>query len=432
LVLVHALQFADGVHQRRRHLPAQGDIAQTLIQDAREGQQVLAVVFQHATDRADAMGTEAFPLAKFLGDEGEQLAARGQIRAGRREDVVCHPVGHSANVPGQADGLGFGLTGQSEPSGETVPLGAFLRAFHLVFELATSGGAAGGAVLKVHGQLAQLEFGMEHIPIARDFVPPGGGLSGAKGLSAVGYDAFGMEALIAQVQQVNAPGRLVAMLLDGQQIAVRRADIGPDENRPTCLVDLIVRPDGNGREILGVVDAPRFVHCVADDVVDGPDADVAIVEDGIENLHHAPKRAAPDEHLRQNELAKPILGHRQMEQHAPVRLRGREGLIQRLGRLGRLVVDKLAADVVARCQVRHRLAAGQGLDRKVGPSGRPKLAGSRRRRRKGLRIRRRCVDERSNHSTDSFRCRMEVWILLSSTGAGVFIPPFPPPSVTLI
>jgi len=221
------------------------------------------------------------------------------------------------------------------------------------------------------------------------------------------------------------------MLLGRQQVAVRREDIGADENRLAGLVDLVVGADGNGREVLGIVDPARLVHGVGDDVVDGPDADAAVVEDGIENLHHAPEGSMPDEHLCQDELAKPVLGHGKMEQYLPVVRQGREGLLERLGGLGLLLVDELAADVVTRCQAGNRLAAGQGLDRQVGPLGRPEPAGGRFPWRKGLSVRRRRADEGSNHSTDSFRCTVELRSLPSSAGVGVFVASFPP-TVTLV
>ena len=256
---------------------------------------------------------------------------------------------------------------------------------------------------QIRRKAAQIALGVEDISVARDLATPGGGLPGTKGLAAVGDDAFRAEALVAQVQQMHAPGRLVAMVLGRQQVAVRREDIGADENRLAGLVDLIVGADGNGPQVLGVVDPARLVHGVGEEVVDGPEAEAAVGEDGLEDLHHAPEGGMPDEHLRQDELAKPLLGHRKMEQHAVVRRRRREGLIDRLGRLGLLLVDELAADVVTRCQVGNRLAAGQGLDRQIGPLGRPKPAGGRFPWRKGLRVRRRRADEGSNHSTDSFR-----------------------------
>ena len=71
--------------------------------------------------------------------------------------------------------------------------------------------------------------------------------------------------------------------------------------------------DSNPREVLRVADAARRIDRVLDDVVDGGDAQVAVVQDGVENLGDTPEGGVPDEHLRQHKLAKPVLGHGKME-----------------------------------------------------------------------------------------------------------------------
>jgi len=64
--------------------------------------------------------------------------------------------------------------------------------------------------------------------------------------------------------------------------------------RPAGLVDLIVGTDGNGPEVPGVVDPGRLIGGGGgDEVVDGPEAEAAVVEDGIEDLHHARKDVCP-------------------------------------------------------------------------------------------------------------------------------------------
>jgi len=53
---------------------------------------------------------------------------------------------------------------------------------------------------------------------------------------------------------MHAPGRLIAVIYGFQQIAVGRGHIHPYQHRLRGLVNLIMGPDPNGREVLGVVE----------------------------------------------------------------------------------------------------------------------------------------------------------------------------------
>ena len=55
VMLIDALQFTDGVHPKRRHVEAHGQVVQLLIQHAGESQQLIALVFERPSHRADAM-----------------------------------------------------------------------------------------------------------------------------------------------------------------------------------------------------------------------------------------------------------------------------------------------------------------------------------------------------------------------------------------
>lgn len=59
----------------------------------------------------------------------------------------------------------------------------------------------------------------------------------------------------------------------GRQVAVRRFQIRPDENRPAALANLITGPHTNRRQILRFVDGPGLLHCLLHDVVHRTDAD---------------------------------------------------------------------------------------------------------------------------------------------------------------
>ena len=62
-------------------------------QNVREGQQVIALTFEHAADRTDAMRASRLAPAEFLDDEVEQPATGIRVRPRQRQNVPAHPIG---------------------------------------------------------------------------------------------------------------------------------------------------------------------------------------------------------------------------------------------------------------------------------------------------------------------------------------------------
>ncbi len=89
------------------------------------------------------------------------------------------------------------------------------------------------------------------------------------------------------------------------------------------------------------------MHGSLDDVVNGSQAHVAVIEHGIQNIEYAAKGAVTDQDQRQNEMVNPGLGNGQVEQDLLVLWFGRlERLVDGHGGFGQLVVDEFAADLV--------------------------------------------------------------------------------------
>ena len=117
------------------------------------------------------------------------------------------------------------------------------------------------------------------------------------------------------------------------------------------------------RSWLGV-DRARLPRGRLEHVVDAAQAD-GQAQQVAQELDDAAVRAAADQRQRDDHLAQPGLGHRQLEQHRLVGRRRREGVIQRRAGLVRLLVDELAAHPVPGGQVADRLRTGQRLDGQV-------------------------------------------------------------------
>jgi hypothetical protein len=78
-----------------------------------------------------------------------------------------------------------------------------------------------------------------------------------------------------------------------------------------------------------------------DDIVNGSQTQVVVIEQDIRNIQYAAKGTVTDQDHRQNELANPGLGDRQVEEDLLVlRFRRLERLVDGRGGLGYLLVDK--------------------------------------------------------------------------------------------
>jgi len=88
--------------------------------------------------------------------------------------------------------------------------------------------------------------------------------------------------------------------------------------------------------------------------VDTADAD-RHAQQVAQELEDAAIRAAADQRQRDDHLAQPRLGHRQLEQHFAVRHGRREGIVEHSASFVRLLVDELAAHSVPGRQAADRL-----------------------------------------------------------------------------
>ena len=309
---VHPLQLAQFLHPVHRHLEAVGQALVFVLEENREGQQVIAVAFQHPVDRADPMRTKRFPGHQLPNHEVEQLPSHGQAGTAQREDVARHPVGQGAKILGQGLGLLLGLTGQGQRLGQVLPAAVPLGPLHAVFELPSMQSVSGGAMFQIERHGPQIPLGMEDVPMAGNR-RPGGGLPGPQTLAAVGDRVVEGQSVVAQIQQMNAPGGLVAVVFGRQQVTVGALHVDAHQDRPMGLVDLVVGPDANGTQILVVADGAGLRQNFGQHVVDRADTEVLVVEDGVEDIEDTAEGRVPDQRLGQDELVNPVLGYGQSE-----------------------------------------------------------------------------------------------------------------------
>jgi len=136
--------------------------------------------------------------------------------------------------------------------------------------------------------------------------------------------------------------------------------IDADQDGLLALEDLIVSADTDAGKILATVMDASLVHGGVDNVGDGTQGH-RTVENVAEELPGAAKRTMADEGQSEHYLTEKGLGDGEGEEDllAIVWL-GREGLLEGLLRLVRLLVNELAADVVGDGELADRLCAGEG------------------------------------------------------------------------
>jgi hypothetical protein len=168
--------------------------------------------------------------------------------------------------------------------------------------------------------------------------------------------------LFLQVEQPNAPGIGVAVLLQRKQIAVGGVDIGADQHGLTALKDFVVRAKADGGEVLAFVERPGMGHRALEDVMHRANRQW-IVEKVAVQFRHAADRAVAFEGQAEHQLFNPRLRHRQGKEDAVVLIRvGGKSLAEGLVRLGGLLVEELAADLVLPRQVTDRFRSCQNLE----------------------------------------------------------------------
>ena len=90
------------------------DGGQLGVEQAGEGEQVVALVLQRDTHRADASRVLGFAGHQLGSDEVEQLSPGRQVWAGQGQDVVAQPVHEHPNVAGEARRPSLRITGLPE------------------------------------------------------------------------------------------------------------------------------------------------------------------------------------------------------------------------------------------------------------------------------------------------------------------------------
>ena len=72
------------------------------VEQAGEGEQVIALVLQRDAHRADALCILGLAGHQLRDDEVEQLSPRRQVRAGQGQDIVAQPLDERSDVAGEA------------------------------------------------------------------------------------------------------------------------------------------------------------------------------------------------------------------------------------------------------------------------------------------------------------------------------------------
>ena len=78
------------------------DAGQLGVEQAGEGEQVVALVLQRDAHRADASWVLRLAGHQLRDDEIEQLSPRGQVWAGQDQNVVAQPLDERPDVAGEA------------------------------------------------------------------------------------------------------------------------------------------------------------------------------------------------------------------------------------------------------------------------------------------------------------------------------------------
>ena len=78
------------------------DASQRGVEHAGEGKQVVTLVLQRDTHRADAPRVLGLAGHQLRDDEVEQFSPRRQVRPGQGQDVVAQPMDERSHVAGEA------------------------------------------------------------------------------------------------------------------------------------------------------------------------------------------------------------------------------------------------------------------------------------------------------------------------------------------
>ena len=72
-VFIQVLQFANGMDQKQWNIESRGNISEPFVENAGKSQKVITMVFQHATNACDAVGTKRLEASESFDDEIVEL-----------------------------------------------------------------------------------------------------------------------------------------------------------------------------------------------------------------------------------------------------------------------------------------------------------------------------------------------------------------------
>ena len=199
-------------------------------------------------------------------------------------------------------------------------------------------------VLQVADQRPDLVEAVEDIASARHS-RQGLCLPGTKTLGPVRDGRFGVEAAIGQFQQPDAPGVGIAVAFDAQEVAVGGMRVESDQDRLAGLEYLVMGTDADAGQILAGIDGAGGFHGLLDDVMDGAERQGGI-EDIGEQFADAAQRAVAGQDQTEDELTKPELADRQVEEDIVLGGGRGESVIDPFVGTVDLLVDELTADLV--------------------------------------------------------------------------------------
>jgi len=170
------------------------DRGQLGIEHADQGEQVIALVLQRGTHRANASRVLALADDQFRDDEVEQFLPRRQRRSGKGQNVVAQPLNKRSDVASELMGLGFSLSRTFQVGGKLVVWTPLAGASGLGLQRLAPRRGARSEARQCGGETFALALDMEHVAVARR-VAPGGLLPGAQALSRIGDRVASQSAL---------------------------------------------------------------------------------------------------------------------------------------------------------------------------------------------------------------------------------------------
>ena len=207
---------------------------------------------------------------------------------------------------------------------------------------------------------------MEHIALAGD-IRQGLSLTGAETAAGVGDGCLGIEALIHQLQQADAPGVGIAMLLQTQQIAIGRGGIDTHEHRLAGLENLVVGSDRGRRAKSTLRLIARAGSTALATMLCTVPREMRQSKRSRSSSTTARYGAVANQHQGQDQLTQPRLGDGKVKENILGLRLGVEGLGQSvLGGVG-LLVEELAADLMFPGQLRDGLSPSEDLDSQILP-----------------------------------------------------------------